>query len=351
MQQTVPETMSTLILNRHDTDLRQAIRGLSRGQRPVPRPRHGQVLVRIEAAPCNPSDLLFLQGLYGVDKTLPAVPGWEGAGTVVAAGGGWLARRLVGKRVACGGQTDTDGTWAEYYLAEARACVPLQRGIDLEQGASLIINPLTALGLFDLARKARVPAVLQTAGASQVGRMLVRLAADAGLPLLSIVRRDEQVELLRSMGAEHLLNSESERFEEQLRRICAELRITMAFEAVAGEMTGRLFNAMPAGARVVVYGALSESPCAAIDPIGLIFRGKRVEGFYLGDWIREQGLLGALRASSKVQKLIRSGAFSTAIQRRVGLEDAVEGLLQYHEHMTDGKVLILPGKKPGTPAG
>ena len=342
MSEPIPAEAPALLIERYDADLTRAIRSLRVTRRPVAQPGPGQVLIRIEAAPCNPSDLLFLQGLYGVSKPLPTVPGWEGAGTVVASGGGWLGRRLVGKRVACAGQTDGDGTWARYYLTQARTCVPLQRGLDLERGATLIINPLTAIGLMEEARRFGAQAVIQTAGASQVGRMVLRLASDAGLPLVNVVRRDEQVELLRSLGAEHVLNSESDAFDEDLGQLCSDLRVTVAFEAVAGDMTGRLLEAMPRGSAAIVYGALSEQPCGAINPIGVIFERKRVEGFYLGDWLQRRGLLSMLRLTSRARRLVRDGGLDTQVQRHAGFDEAVEALLQYQQNMTDGKVLIRP---------
>lgn len=342
MSAALPNEASALVLERHEANLDSAIGSLKVRPRPVPRPGPGQVLVRIAAAPCNPSDLLFLQGLYGVSKPLPAVPGWEGAGTVVASGGGWLGRRLVGKRVACAGQTQQDGTWAQYYLTQARTCVPLHRDVDDDRGATLIINPLTAIGLVVEARARGARALLQTAGASQVGRMVLRLASEAGVPLVNVVRREAQAELLRSLGAEHVLDSESDSFDEELRRMCRDLQASVAFDAVAGEMTGRLLQAMPRGSTAIVYGALSEQPCGAVDPIGVIFEGKRVEGFYLGSWLQGRGLLSTLRLTSRVQRLVREGGFDTQVQRHAGLEDAVEALLHYHRHMTDGKVLIHP---------
>jgi NADPH:quinone reductase-like Zn-dependent oxidoreductase len=290
---------------------------------------------------------LFLQGLYGVSKPLPTAPGWEGAGVVVASGAGWIGRRLVGKRVACAGQTDGDGTWAQYYLTQARTCVPLHRDLDIDGGATLIINPLTAIGLMDEARRSGASGVIQTAGASQVGRMVLRLASEAGVPLVNVVRREDQVELLRSLGAEHVINSQADGFEDDLRRLCRDLRVTVAFEAVAGEMTGRLLAAMPRGATAIVYGALSEQPCGAIDPIGVIFEGKRVEGFYLGSWLLHRGLISMLRLTSRAQRLVRDGGLETQVQRHAGLDDAVEALLQYQRKMTDGKVLIHPHRCAG----
>ena len=346
MSETIPTTMRALELAQTRDDVEEAIRGLRVVEKPVPRPGRGQVLVRIEAAPCNPSDLLFLQGLYGVKKTLPTVPGWEGAGTVVSSGGGSLGRWLTGKRVACVGQGDTDGTWAEYFVARAAECAPLHREIDFEQGSALLINPLTAIGLLEKAKNGGHRAILQTAAASQVGRMLIRLASDARLPLVNIVRREAQVEMLRALGAEQVLDSSVPDFDESLKRICSDLHVTFAVEAVAGEMTGRLLQAMPRNSVAVVYGALSEEPCAAIDPTGLIFQGKRVEGFYLPVWLRARGYLGIFRTLRRVQRVMRDRVITTTVQRRVGLDDAREGLLYYVANMSDGKVLI----KPRTPS-
>ena len=308
----------------------------------MPALKRGQVLVRIEAAPCNPSDLLLLQGKYGSLKKLPTVPGWEGAGTVVASGGGPLAWWLMGKRVACGQQEDRDGTWAQYVVANAAECIPLKRQLCMEQAASLIVNPLTAMGLLETARRGGHRAAVQTAGASQLGRMLVAMASELNFPVINVVRREAQVELLKSMGAAHVLNSSDDDFVERIGAIAAELQATAALEAIGGEMTGTLFNVLPEGSTVFVYGALSEAACDNIDPIELIFHGKTVTGFYLGVWLRERGSLNVLRAASRAQKMLVDGRIETKVQRTVSLEEAVDGLRQYVNHMTDGKLLMMP---------
>jgi len=342
MADSIPDRMHALVLHEYCEDIAEAIDSLKVEQRSVPALKRGQVLVRIEAAPCNPSDLLLLQGKYGSLKTLPTVPGWEGAGTVVASGGGPLAWWLMGKRVACGQQEDRDGTWAQYVVANAAECIPLKRQLCMEQAASLIINPLTAMGLLETARSGGHRAAVQTAGASQLGRMLVAMASELNFPVINVVRREAQVELLKSMGAAHVLNSSDDDFVERLGAIAAELQATAAFEAIGGEMTGRLFNMLPEGSTVFVYGALSEAACDNIDPIELIFHGKTVTGFYLGVWLRERGSLDVLRAASRAQKMLIDGRIETKVQRTVSLEQAVDGLRQYVDHMTDGKLLIMP---------
>jgi NADPH:quinone reductase-like Zn-dependent oxidoreductase len=329
-------------LSEYRADVLDAIAGLKIEERKVPALQPGQVLVRIEAAPCNPSDLLLLQGKYGSLKKLPAVPGWEGAGTVVASGGGLIGAWLKGKRVACALREDRDGTWAEYFVANARDCIPLRKELSIDQAASLIVNPFTAVGLLETAQRAGHLAAIQTAAASQLGRMIIAIAAEKKLPLINIVRRDAQVELLKTLGAEYVLNSSDDSFLEDLKSLSKRLRATAAFEAVAGEMTGTLMNVMPRKSAVYLYGALSEEPCGAIDPIEVVFHDKSLHGFYLGNWLRRRGVIGSLRTAHRVQSLISSGRIATRVQRRLKLDEVVDGLRQYAQNMTDGKVLITP---------
>ena len=342
----IPSTMRAVVLPEYGHNALDAIGKLQVVERPVRRPARGQVLVRIEAAPCNPSDLLLLLGKYGTLKTLPTVPGWEGAGTVVASGGGWLANWLNGKRVACAVQGDHDGTWAQYTVAKAAECVPLKSQLPIEQAASLIINPLTAMGLLETARKGGHRAAVHTAGASQLGRMLLAMSAEDGYPMIHVVRRDAQVELLKSKGATHVLNSSSEDFSKQLRSLSKQLNATIAFEAVAGDMTGAVHNAMPHGAAIYVYGALSEAPCGHIDPVELIFHEKTITGFFLSNWLRNRGVIGVIRAARRVQQMLIDGRIETEIQRRTDFDELHAALTQYVENMTAGKVLIMPEQKP-----
>ncbi len=331
----LPATMRALELRAYDG----ADNSLRLVEKPLPRPAKGEVLVRVAASPVNPSDLMFLRGMY-VKKKLPIVAGFEGSGEVVASGGGLLANYLKGKRVACAAPLDGDGTWAEYVLTQAGLCVPLLKQTDTEQAASLIVNPFTAWALLERARRARAAAVVQTAAASALGRMIVRLAAKRGVPLVNVVRRVEQVELLIREGARYVLNSSDADFDKQLSDLCRELRVTIGFDAIAGEMTGRILNAMLAGGRVYVYGALSQEGCV-IHPRSFIFEKKSVEGFWLSHWLRSQSLYGKIITSRKVQRLL-GNELKTEIRARLPLEKAAEGLHQYTEQMTGGKIIFVP---------
>ena len=308
----------------------------------MPRPGPGEVLVKVFASPVNPSDLMFITGNYGFKKPLPATPGFEGSGTVVEAGGGMMARLMKGRRVACAAADakSTGGMWAEYIVTSAQFCVPLRKQVEMEQGATMLVNPLTAWALVDEARRGGHRAAVQTAAAGALGRMVVRLGQKFGLPVINVVRRAEQVELLRGMGAAHVLNSGDAGFDDELRRLCHKLGASISFESVAGEISGRVLRAQPQGSRMLVYGGLSLK-AVEIDPSSLVFEGKHVEGFWLSAWLRHRNILGQLRVARQVQELL-AGDLKTEIRARLPLEKAADGVAQYAANMTAGKVLLLP---------
>jgi NADPH:quinone reductase len=327
----IPTVMRSLELAEYGGELRIA-------EKPTPQPGPGEVLIRMAFSPINPSDLYFLQGTYGIRKPLPVVPGFEGSGTVVAAGEGLVPHLWMGRRVACAASTERNGTWAEYMVTQAMMCVPLLNRVSLEQGATMLVNPMTAWALMDMARSGGHPAAANTAGASALGRMLLRLSLRYHYPFVHIVRRQSQVDILRAMGATHVLNSSNPEFEAQLHETFHSLGVTIAFDAVAGEMTGRLLAAMPTTGRVVVYGILSEA-AVTLHPGSFIFEKKTLDGFWLSEWLPRLNPVRLLQTAYSVQRLL-SSELQTAVYSQVSLEEGIAGLKSYVSEMTRGKILI-----------
>lgn len=309
-------------------------------QKPIPQPGPGEVLVRIAASPINPSDLAFVRGTYGTRKPLPVVPGIEASGTVVAAGKGLYPRFLIGKRVACAAG-EGDGAWAEYMVTRARQCMPLPGTVSLEQGAMTIVNPLTAWALLEIARKEGHRGVVQTAAASALGRMILRLGMRRRTPVIHIVRRPAQVELLRALGAgaDMVLDSSEPNFEDRLRAAAHRWHATIAFDAIAGAMTGQILRAMPKRSKVIVYGGLSQEACR-VDARQFIFEHKRIEGFWLSQPVR-LSTIDLFRGLAAVRSGLAED-FQSEVHLRLPLEAAAQGLEQYAAHMTEGKVLLMP---------
>jgi len=203
-----------------------------------------------------------------------------------------------------------------------------------------VANPTTALALVDLARRLGHRAYVQTAAAGQLGKMIAVAARERGFAGIHIVRRADQAAALRELGAEHVLVSTEPSFARELAERAAAVGATIAFDAVAGELTGRVLQAMPRGSEIIVYGALSGDPCGSIDPMVLAFGDKRVRGFEIAGYLQDLGLVRAYGLARKAQSHVRSGAFATTIADRIPLAEAPAGLAAYISRMSDGKILL-----------
>lgn len=305
---------------------------------PVPQPAKGEVLVKMAASPINPSDLSALQGTYVGKPIYPLTPGIEGSGMVVSSGGGVLANMRVGKRVTCSSSEGNGGTWAEYMVTSAMRVIPLSKEVDMEQGAMLIVNPMTALAFINIAKEGKHKSIVNNAAASVLGQMLIRLCDRENIDLINIVRREEQVQLLKSLGAKHVLNSSDINFEENLSSLSKKLDASLFFDAVAGTDTQKLVDNSPYGSKIVLYANLSNSNME-ISPRSLIQNARTISSFYLGGWSKSRSILQSLSAAKKVQKLVKTDLSST-IQKRFSLNEAQEAWDFYLENMTGGKTLL-----------
>jgi NADPH2:quinone reductase len=170
--------------------------------------------------------------------------------------------------------------------------------------------------------------------------MIARLAKRFQLTGIHIVRRPEQVQKLKSLGYEHVFDSNDASFQSRLVEVCNKFKASIAFDAVGGDLTRRLGLAMPPESRIVVYGALADEPCQ-IDSKDFFFRDKKLEGFWLSRWIKRKGLLQKLLLAYQVQKLL-SNELQTRVHARFPLEDILSALDLYEKQRTEGKVLLVP---------
>jgi len=312
---------------------------LSLSSRPIPELKAGEVLVKVWGSPINPSDRLFCQGLYGTKATQPVVPGFEGSGTVVKTGAGLMARRLLGKRVS-GAVQGSDGFWAEYVLLPASQCLPVGKGISDEVASCSFVNPLSAWALFEPLRKKKFPSFVQTAAASQLGRMIIRLSKKHQVPGIHIVHRADLVEALKKEGADFVLDSSHPQFESDLKAACEKMKVKYAIDAVAGEMTGVLGRSILAGGEISVYGVHSGKPCE-VGPGELIFRNIHVKGFWLSTYLKEKNPLEMIQLLFDLKSLLkREGA--THIARRLSLEETIADFKNSPPASSYGKTLVVP---------
>jgi NADPH:quinone reductase len=333
MKPVLPEIMLAVLLREDDGRL-------SARHVPLPRPKAGEVLIKMACAPINPSDLIRIKNVTEHADRLTFIPGLEGSGTVVAHGSGLLPGLWQGKRVACNSSSDKSGTWAEYMVTPASRCVPLPDEVSDEQGSMLLVNPMTAVAFFDMARRGGHKAIINTAAASSLGRMVELLGKKNRIPVIHIVRNLKQKTTMMNLGAEHVLNTAEKSFSKDLQSLARSLNATLAFDAVGGKLTRQLLLAVPTGSSVVIYGNLSgEQP--EIDHRSLVTDNKKVSGFFLGNSVKETGPVTTIRNIFRVRNLLKS-ELTIPVQAKFPLEEAQEALDSYLGNMSAGKVLLVP---------
>lgn len=342
-------------------------------------PGDDEVVVRVEAAPINPSDLgmLFagadLSTASGLDGELPAVSasigaatlaaqsgrlgrpmpvGNEGGGTVIAAGASPAAQALLGKVVGF----LSGNAYAQYRTLHVAACLPMADGTSATEAAAAFVNPLTALGMVETMRLEGHTALVHTVGASNLGLMLNRICIDDGVGLVNIVRRPEHVEQLRQAGAEHVVDSSSASFAADLAEALRATGATIAFDAIGGgDMAGTLLSAMEKVAsagdpfsrygstthkQVYIYGGLDRGPTVLRRDFGMSWS---IGGWLLTPFLMKVGQQATDRLRQRVVDEITT-TFSSSYGMRLSLAQAVdpEQVRRYGRTATGDKALITP---------
>ena len=313
----------------------------------IPKLKKGQVLVKMLAAPVNPSDLVYLLGKYGIPPNDGAFVGFEGCGIVVKANAGLYGKWLVGKRVAVSAQPGIDGVWAEYAITKANFCLPVRKALSDEQASTIIVNPCTSVCMVDRAIELGAKAIVINAAASQVGKGVIRYAKTKKVKTIATVRSEANVAPLKALGADAVLLNTDVNYKEDLKAVCHKLKATVLLDAVADIDTPEVLKAMPNNATAIVYGRLTDTH----DPIGglfsvsdTIFRNAKIEGFWLARFISGCSPLQVLALSRKVQKLFAEGIFHTDIYASVNFEEFPKALDHYAVNKSDGKVILKPNK-------
>lgn len=307
---------------------------------PEPEPGPGEVRVRMRYSPINPSDLLVVRGRYGRLPTLPATPGFEGVGVVEKVGPGWLAwlRGLrPGRRVVV--LNSRGGNWQEQVVVPARQLLPLADDIPDEQGAVFFVNPATAVVMTRYVLALRPGDwLLQTAAASALGRMIIRLGKHQGFRTINVVRRREQVDELRRLGGDAVICLAEESLPERVRQLTGS-GVRLALDAVGGSTGAAVVASLGPGGRLLVYGTLSGEPIP-LDPRQLMVGSKRIEGFWLAEWLARQRLPTLLALFRTVQRLIRTGVLTSSIEAIFPLEQIQEAVRRAEAPGRQGKILL-----------
>jgi NADPH:quinone reductase len=359
---------------------------LSLASVPVPAPGANEVLVRVEASPINPSDLGLLFGAADMstvktsgspeqpvvtaripegamkamagrmDASMPV--GNEGAGVVVAAGSSDVAQALMGKTAALLG----GAMYAQYRCIAADQCLVLPAGATPADGASSFVNPLTALGMVETMRREGHSALVHTAAASNLGQMLNRICMADGVSLVNIVRKQEQADLLKAMGAAHVCIAGSATFLQDLTDALVATGATIAFDATGGgKLAGQILGCMEAALnrsakeysrygstthkQVYIYGGLDMSPTEFNRNFGMSWG---MGGWLLFPFLQKIGPAAAQVLKQRVAAELKT-TFASRYAKEVSLAEALqpEMIAVYGQRATGVKFLINPNKGLG----
>lgn len=309
--------------------------------RPALEPGHNQVRVRMLMCPINPSDLLVVRGQYGQAPALPATPGFEGVGVVDAVGPGFLKRLRglrPGRRVAV--LHGEGGSWQESVTLSARHVVPLAGDIPDEQAAGFFVNPATVLAMMESVLRIRAGDwLLQTAAGSALGQMIIRLGKHVGFRTINVVRRSDAIETLRRLGGDEVIATDREHVEARVRDITGGEGVPYALDAVGGDTGLAAVRSLGRGGRMLVYGTLSGQPIP-LDPRILIGAQRSVQGFWLGEWARSQGVIAMLRLFRRIQSLMRAGILTMPVQEIFPLDRIQDAVRAAERPGRVGKILL-----------
>jgi NADPH2:quinone reductase len=346
-------------------------------------PGPDELLVRVEAAPINPSDLGLLFGMADMttakssgtaedpvvvaevpegplrgmqarfDQSLPV--GNEGAGVVIAAGESAEAQAWVGKTVSMIG----GAMYSTHRLLKVGQCLAQKEGTTPAEAASWFVNPMTALGMVETMRMEGHTALVHTAAASNLGQMLNKLCLSEGIDLVNVVRRPAQAELLRGQGAKHVVDSSEEAFMESLIEALQQTGATLAFDATGGgKLAGKILTAMEVAQtaaateysrygstvhkQVYIYGSLDRSPTVFNRAFGTAWG---IGGWLLTPFLQKIGGEGVERLRNKVRDEIKT-TFASAYTREVSLSEALslDAIKAYGRQATGEKFLINPSR-------
>jgi NADPH2:quinone reductase len=351
----------------------------------VPVPSENEVLIKVEAAPINPSDLALLISfaadldsieLSGADEASkttikirpglmaalkgrvdqPLSAGNEGAGIVV--GAGKKATALIGKTVGVAGGS----MYSQYRCAPASSCLVMDEGITSTEAASSFVNPLTALAFVETMKMENHVALVNTAAASNLGQMLVKICKDDGIPLVNIVRKPEQVKILKDLGAEYICDTSQSDFMQDLVEALVSTGATLGFDATGGgnegKLPGQILAAMEIAAnktakeysrygsdvykQVYIYGGLDPTPTVLNRSYGLQWG--------LGGWLLTPmiGRIGMERFAEMRQRVVREikTTFASHYTQEISLEDMLQPdkIKAYAKQGTGAKYLVNPHK-------
>lgn len=310
---------------------------LTLGNSPVPEPGAGEVRIKTLLSPIHNHDLWTVKGSYGYKPALPAVGGSEAVGVIDAMGPG-VDGLAIGQRVVAAG---VHGTWAEYFVAPAKALLPVPDALADETAAQLIAMPFSAISLLDFLQVNRGDWIIQNTANGAVGKTVAMLARSRGVHTINLVRRDAGVAELAALGIDNAVSTAHEGWQEQVRAITGGAPIRAAVDSIGGQASGDLLALLGDGGLLVSFGTMAGEPMQ-IASGQLIFKQATVKGFWGSKVSADMAPAVRRQLIGELLRLAVSGELKLEVEGTFGFEQAREAVLACQKPGRKGKVMLRP---------
>lgn len=299
----------------------------------MPQAKAHEVLIRVTVRNINPSDIMFVRGMYGITPKLPSSAGFEACGVVEE--GDEAGKVPAGTRV----MFTAIGTWKEYVCVPAALVIPVPAQMPDEVACQAFVNPMTAYGMIEDSGLEAGQWLMLTAGASAFGKFAIQMAKAKGIRVAATVRHEAQKALLLDLGAELVINTATEK----LLKVVFEktvVGIDVVFDAVGGELGGKALSCLKQKGRMMVFGALSLENLSINSGL-LIFKNLRIDGFWLSTWIEELPVEQRMKAFHRVFGFLMQDNSKVDVAATYPLSEFKAALDAYEQAGRNGKILLI----------
>jgi NADPH2:quinone reductase len=309
----------------------------------APQPGPGEVSVRMVACPVNPSDMMFIRGVYSIKPQSPQTPGFEGVGVVESSGGGLRGALFKGKRVAV--MNAAGGNWAERAVVPATQVIPISSALSDDQAATFFVNPASAwIMTQEILKIPQGGWLLQTAAGSSLGHMIARLGKHLGFKTINVIRREAHRESLKKAGANAVVvfdadTEPAEKLREQVNAATGSDGVPYAIDPVGGATASAVVSCLGPQARMLLFGSLSGQPLEFASRT-IMQADASISGFWLGHFMAKQSLLFKLKLVRRITGLIQSGVLSTEIGAQYSLNQIAEAVCASEDQSVTGKIVL-----------
>ena len=310
---------------------------LSIGDRPTPEPKANEVRVKTVLASIHNHDLLTIRGQYGFKPEMPAIGGSEAVGIIDAVGSD-VKNLKVGQRVAA---ASVQATWAEYFVAVEDMVFPMPDSLDDEMAAQLIAMPLSALMLIEFLELESGQWIIHNAANGAVGKSLAMLAAARGINTINVVRSSDAIKELEALGIKHNINTSDDDWNDQVKAILGDEKISAAVDSIGGESSNDLLALLGHGGTLASFGIMSGKPMV-LNPTHIIFKQATIKGFWGSKISQEMSVENKQRLIDELIERANNGNLKLPVEATFDLADilkAVDGKMQSEKN---GKVLLKP---------